>query len=329
MTYDTGFVRDGETSRKHFDPADVRRDLIAIRDDLHCNAVQLIGGDPGRLELAATITAELGMEVWFSPYPLALPADEILALFADCAERAERLRKTGAEVVFVAGVELTLMNPGYLPGAHPGERVEALLGAEPQRKVELITELSRELNDFLGKAVTTIRDRFAGQITYCAVPLERVDWTLFDVVAVELIRSAAVADRFEEGVRTLVAQGKPLAITGFGSAVWKGAPDVAPRAMEIVENDENGAPLRLDGEYERDEQGQATYLREVLDVFDRQGVDAAFVFLFALENYPYRPGGDPRDDLDLASPSIVRLAEDGRTWEPKAGFHAVAEAYRD
>src|SRR5690348_6815104 len=99
MTYDTGFVRHGDISRKHFDPDVVRRELTVIRDELHCNAVQLIGGDPGRLEFAAGVAAELGLEIWFSPYPLELGPDEILALFADCAQRAERVRRTGAEVV--------------------------------------------------------------------------------------------------------------------------------------------------------------------------------------------------------------------------------------
>src|SRR5437870_4975543 len=100
MTYDTGFIRKGEISRERFDPGVVRRELTIIRDDLHCNAVQIIGGDPERLELAAGYAAELGLEAWFSPYPLELTPGEILSLFSDCAERAERLRKRGAEVVF-------------------------------------------------------------------------------------------------------------------------------------------------------------------------------------------------------------------------------------
>jgi hypothetical protein len=93
ITYDTGFVRKGEISRERFDPEVVRRELAIIRDDLHCNAVQVIGGNPERLELAASYAAELGLEVWFSPYPLELTAGEILSLFTDCAERAERLRQ--------------------------------------------------------------------------------------------------------------------------------------------------------------------------------------------------------------------------------------------
>lgn len=333
MTYDTGFVRAGELSRRSFDPEVVERELAIIRDDLHCTAVQVIGGDPDRLELAATYAAGLGLEVWFSPYPLDLTTDGIMSLFVDCAERAERLRRTGAEVVFVTGVELSIMNAGFVPGDTAGERLHTLFD-RPEARQERIAELNARLGDFLRAAVAAVRERFGGRVTYCAIPFERVDWGLFDVVSVELIRSAEVADRYQEGVRTLVAQGKPVAITGFGCAAWQGAADVAPRAMEIVEYDGNGRPVRLDGEYVRDEAGQAAYLRELLEIFEAEGVDAAFVFLFALENFPHRPDGDPRLDLDLAGPAIVKVLETGRgetypdmTWEPKAAFAAVAEHY--
>ena len=53
VAYDTGFIYKGSVSRERFDPEVVRRELAIIRDDLHCNAVQVIGGDPDRLELAA------------------------------------------------------------------------------------------------------------------------------------------------------------------------------------------------------------------------------------------------------------------------------------
>jgi hypothetical protein len=335
IAYDTGFVRDGGISRANLDPAVVRRELTIIRDDLHCTAVQIVGGDPQRLELAARCAAELGLEVWFSPCPLELPGTRILSLFAECADRAERLRKTGAEVVFVTGVELTIMDQGFLPGDDVMERVELLL-SRPEGRPERLIEVSNQLNDFLGKAVAAVRERFHGKVTYASIPFERVDWTLFDIVSIELIRNAEVADQFADGVRNLVARGKPVAITGFGTATWQGAGDVAPRSMEIVEYDkQTGEPLRLDGEYIRDEDGQARYLRELLEIFDTEGVDSTFVHLFALYNFPHRPDGDPRDDLDLASLGIVKVLEDRRgttypdlNWEPKAAFAAIAECYR-
>lgn len=332
MTYDTGFVSAGRISRTDWDLRTVARELTIIRDDLHCNAVQIIGGDPERLEQAARHAAELGLEVWFSPYPLDLTPGEIHTLFLDCAERAERLRRTGAEVVFVAGVELTVMNKGWLPGADVDERLRLLL-ADPDGRAERLAGVSARLDEFFGTAVPAVRQRFGGRITYCAIQFERIDWAPFDFVSLELIRSAEVADRFRQGVRDLVAPGKPVAVTGFGAATWQGAGDVAPRSMEIVEHDPaTGDPVRLNGEYTRDEAGQAAYLSELLEIFDSEGVDSTFVFLFALYNYPHRT--DPRIDLDLASLGIVKVLENGygdtypdMRWEPKRAFTAVAEHY--
>jgi hypothetical protein len=336
ISYDTGFIRNGASSREPFDPEVVKRELQIIRDDLHCNAVRVMGGDPERLELAATYAAELGLEVWFSPYPLELTTDELLSLFADCAGRAERLRRRGAEVVFVTGAELSLMNDGFLPGDTLDERLEQLLN-EPQRLRELIPEVAARVNEFLAKAVALVRKGFGGKITYAAIQLERVDWTRFDIVSMDLYRSIEVADRFTEGVRTLVAQGKPVAITEFGAATYRGAGDRGARGLEIVEHDKDtGAPVRLNGEYVRDEEGQARYLRELLDVFEAEGVDSAFVFTFSLHDYPHRPDGDPREDLDLAGYGIVKVLEDRHgeaypdmAWEPKAAFTMLAEHYRD
>jgi hypothetical protein len=335
ISYDTGFIVKGRTSREPFDREVVRRELRIIRDDLHCNAVRVMGGDPERLELAATYAADLGLEVWFSPYPLDLTTDELLSLFADCAERAERLRRRGAEVVFVTGAELSLMNRGFLPGDTLDERLELL--NEPRRMRELVPEVAARVDQFLAKAVALVRERFGGKITYAAIQLERVDWARFDIVSVDLYRPIEVADRFAEGVRAHVAQGKPVAITEFGAATYKGAGDRGARALEVVDYDKDtGAPVRLNGEHVRDEEGQATHLRELLEVFEAEGVDSTFVFTFALHQYLHRPDGDPRDDLDLASYGIVKVLEDRHgetfpdmTWEPKAAFRMLAEYHRE
>lgn len=320
IAYDTGFVHHGEISLAKFDPEVVERDLTVIRDDLHCNAVHLVGGSAERLEQAARIAASLGLEVWFSPYPLELEPAAILELFADCARRAERIRADGAEVVFVTGVELSIMNFGFMPGDDVLERLGGILG-----KPERFREISARLNEFLRQAVAVVREHFQGRLTYACIPFEGVDWSLFDVMSFELIRSAEVADVYAESVRNVVAQGKPVAITGFGTAAWRGSGAVAPRSMEIVEHDETGLPVRVKDGYVRDEDEQATYLRELLEIFEAEGVDGAFVYLFALNNYPHRPN-DPSRDLDMAGPGIVKVYDD-LSWEPKAAFGAVAEIY--
>lgn len=190
-------------------------------------------------------------------------------------------------------------------------------------------------HDFLAKAVSVVRERFGGRVTYASVPLEGVDWAPFDIMSVDLYRSAEIADRFADGIRGLVAQGKPVAIIEFGSAGYRGAGDRGALGLEIVEYDTvTRAPVRLTGEYARDEAGQAAYLRELLEAFDAGGVDSTFVFTFALYDHPHRPDGDPRDDLDLASYGIVKVYEDrlGATYpdlprEPKAAFAALADFY--
>ncbi|MBL7255534.1 hypothetical protein [Paractinoplanes lichenicola] len=292
IAYDTGFVVDGRNSIDHLDPA--------------------------RLEFTAEIAASLGLEVWFSPYPLDLTLEETKSLFRDCAERAERLRAAGSEVVFVAGVELTLMVRGLVNGDRLPDRLGHLF-ADPRARMP---EARDRLDSFFRDVVPRIRERFHGKVTYAAIPYEATVWELFDFVTLELIRSAEVAEQFPDAVRDLVAHPKPVAVSGFGCATWRGAAEVAPRSMEIVEP----GGKRLDGVYERAEAEQARYLAEVLDIFDRAGVDSTFVHLFALHSHPHRLGGDPRDDLDRASPGVVKVFDDGH-WEPKAAFAAVAAAY--
>ena len=335
ITYDTGFVRHGVNSRRRFDPDMVGRELRIIRDDLHCTAVRVTGGDSERIEVAAASAVALGLEVWFSPYPLELGRQELLALFADCAERAERLRRRGGDVVFVTGAELSVMHPGFLPGDTLEQRLELL--RRPERLREVVAGVGARVNAFLAEAVAVVRDRFGGPVTYASVPIDRVDWTPFDIVSMDVYRSAAIAGQFAgmlaEGMRDPALQGKPVAVTEFGAATYEGAGDRGAQGLDVVEHDEHG-PARLDGDYVRDEAGQAAYLSELLDAFDAAGVDTAFVFLFALYDHPHRPDGPARDDLDLASYGIVKVFEDrpGTTypdlpWEPKAAFTAVADRY--
>ena len=328
--YDTGFSFDG-TTRRPFDHAVVRRELQVIRDDLHCTAVRLFGNDLDRLESAARYAADLGLEVWFSPFTYQIGPEEMLDLLADGAERAERIRRRGAEVVFVTGAELSLFNTGFLPGDSLQERTGRLLRRQPEIR-ELLAGLPARINAFLARAATVVRERFGGKVTYASVPFEGVDWTPFDIVSVDAHRSKEVAHVYQQGIRALVAQGKPVAITEFGCTTYRGAADHGARGGEIVEYD-GTAPVRLNGDYVRDEQEQATYLRELLDVFIAEGVDAAFACTFVCYGLPHR--SDPREDLDMASWGVVKVLEHhlGNTypdmpWEPKAAFRTLADYYR-
>jgi hypothetical protein len=195
-------------------------------------------------------------------------------------------------------------------------------------------QIPARINAFLGGAIKILRERFGGRVTYASLPFEGVDWTAFDIVATDAgYRSVEVADRFRESIRAFVAQGKPVAITEFGCTTHRGAAAKGGRGDQIIEWGENGRPIRLNGDYIRDEGEQARYLHELLDIFNAEGVDSAFVSTFARFNLPHR--GDPREDLDMASYGVVKVLEArlGDTypemaWEPKAAFTALADYYR-
>lgn len=313
ISYDTGFFdHDGVISHDPFDLDVVARELRVIRDELHCDAVRLIGSSPDRLEQTATIAADLGLEVWLCPWTADFTQKELLDLFDDLAARAEKLRER-TEVVFVTGAELCLLTRGFLPGDTIAERIDGIIRGRVSA-----ADIPAKINAFLIEAVARVRARFGGKVTYASVPLEGVDWSPFDIVGLDLYRTAETAEIFEESVRKLVDQGKPVAITEFGCATYRGAAALGARATMVIEYDGH-TPVGLKGDLVRDEQEQADRLRELLDIFQRTGVDVTFVFTFACYQL--------RGELDLASCGVVEVKED-RSWTPKAAFHTVAECYR-
>jgi len=332
ICYDTGFFNRGVSTHEPFDPEVVERELHIIREDLHCTAVRLTGGDLERLKIAAGHAAAAGLEVWISPFTTDLTGDELLDFLAALADHAEGLRRQGAEVVLLTGSELSIVNRGIVPGETFEDRANLLTPSNPQLG-QLLAAVPARVNDLLAKAVTVVRERFGGKVSYASLPFERVDWTPFDIVSTDAgYRSTETADRYADNLRALGAHGKPVAITEFGCCTYTGAADQA--GHDIIEWDTaTVSPAGLDGDYTRDEDEQATDLRELLDILTAEDVDSAFVYTFARYDLPHR--SDPDADLDLASCGVVKVLEDGRgqtypdmAWEPKAAFTALADYYR-
>lgn len=320
MNYDTGFVSAGSTTHEPWDPQTVRHDLRVIRDELHCDAVRITGGVQDRLELAARLAAEAGLEVWYCPFTNGLDRDELMAFVLDGAERAERIRRSGASVVYLTGAEIALFTDGFLPGRDLAERMS--LFTDPMRMREAIPAAQAAVRDFLAEAVPAVRERFGGPIGYASLPMEAVDWAPFDIIASDAgYRDASNAAAFPHTLAAAVAQGKPYAATEFGCCTFRGAGDVAG-AMEPVTYDDHGHASKLAQGLERDEEGQARYLLDLLRDYEAGGVDAAFVYTFANRHLPTTH--DPDRDFDLAARGIVRVLPDG-SWTPKAAFHALAE----
>ncbi|MCI4061178.1 hypothetical protein MRQ36_00755 [Micromonospora sp. R77] len=330
VTYDTGFTTVGTTTHEPFDPDVVARDMRVIRDDLHADAVRITGGVADRLAVAARHAAAAGLEVWYCPFTNDLTPDQLLTFLLDAAERAERIRRDGANIRFLTGSEISIMTLGILPGATLTERAAVL--TDPARVREVLPTVQRETNALLARAAAGARARFGGLIGYASLPMEAVDWTPFDFIATDAgYRDASNAAALPASLAAMTARGKPVAVTEFGCAAFTGAADRGSRS-DIIEYDQHTArPVRLTEPVDRDEPEQAAYLRDLLDVWDAGGVDTAFVQTFAARHLP--TSDDPAQDFDRGSFGIVKVLPPGRTgtaypgmpWEPKAAFHSLAE----
>ncbi|MGW7482425.1 hypothetical protein ACWGH8_27970 [Nonomuraea muscovyensis] len=305
INYDTGFLPGAHLSRTAFDAATVRSEMRVIAGELHCQVVRVSGRDPDRLALAAELAAAAGLEVWFAPFPVDVPHDDMLALYADCARRAEKLRRGGVEVVLVTGCETSAFGPGFIPGDTYGDRLSAMAAADLEWW-QSIGEVIPRFNAFLAEAAETVRPLFGGRVTYAAGPWEFIDWTPFDVVGVDAYRAAYNAGHFREELRAHFGHGKPVAVTEFGTCAYQGAAGRGGHAWMVPE----GA--------RPDEGEQVRYLTELLDVFEEEGVETALWFTFA--------GYTRTGPADLGSYGVVRMLG-ATTWEPKEVFHAMAARY--
>ena len=337
--YDTGIVLEDRTTRATFDEDVVRRELGIIRADLHAGAVRVYGNHRDRLTTAGALALEAGLDLWLAPFPVDVDAGDLPAYLATYAADAEALRSRGAagegpEVVLVLGCELSLSARGFVPGDTWGQRAAALTDpasfADPARFAELQRGLER-WRDSQRAIVAAARGVFGGRVTYAAGMWEEVDWSLFDIVSVDAYRDATNAATYAETVRGWQTHGKPVAVTEFGCATYRGAADRGGTGWAVV--DRGVDPPRLDGEYLRDEQEQVRYLHQVLPVLEAEGVDTAFWFSFAGFELPHRPH-DPAHDLDVSSYGLVAVLDGASgarypetTWEPKAAFDALAQLY--
>jgi hypothetical protein len=313
-----------DTEREVWRPAYVRREIRAIRRDLHCNALIVLGSDLRRLMLAARCAAEEGMFVWFEPRRFDQDARATLRFVTSVAREAERLRRTHPGVGISLGCELTIFMSGLVPGRDWRERA-GNLGTPAGAGYD------ERLNAFLGRALKAVRPLFGGRLTYTSGVWESVAWHGFDVVGVDLYRDASNKATYVQDVRALHRFGKPVVITEFGCCTYRGADERGGDGFDIV--DWTREPPVIPPGYVRDERAQARYICELLDVYEAEGVHGAFVYNFIDPGSPYSP--DPRHDLDMAGFSLVKVRpadsrlgyEKTGRWEPKIAFRALARRY--
>ncbi len=301
----------------------LRRDLSAIRHDLHCTAVMLIGADTTALAGAARVALDTVLDVHLRPHVPDRRRRELLAHLAGTAQVAEQLHtRFPGRVALLVGSEFSHTAPGIVPGPRSFIRLQVVL----RWRRLLRRRVARRLDALLAAAAATARRHFTGPLTYAAAGWEQVDWSRFDVVGVSLYRGGADPAAYRDRLRSLVrGHEQPVVITEFGCGAFVGADRRGAASFRIV--NWFADPPRVREGHVRDEGTQARYLGELIDLYGAEGVHGCFAFTFAMRDFPHRP--DPAEDLDMAGFGLVKVApEDPLAWTPKAAFHAVAERYR-
>ncbi|SOD64405.1 hypothetical protein SAMN06297387_116129 [Streptomyces zhaozhouensis] len=298
----------------------VRRDLRDIARELRCTTVMLIGPDTARLVAVGRLALDAGLDVYLRPHSAELPRALLLARLDELARRAEELRvRHPGRVTLMVGGEFSHTVPGIVPGPWSFVRLRVVLRFRRllRRRVE------RRLNDLLAAAAATARRRFHGPLTYAAAGWESPDWSPFDLVGVNLYRSAGNRDDYVPRLRELVrSHEKPLVITEFGCGAFTGADARGAGSFQIVNWYATTPSIRR--AHPRDESVQARYLGELIALYAAEAVHGCFVFTYAMPDFPHRD--DPATDLDRAGFGLVAVTETGER-RPKAAFHEVARRY--
>jgi hypothetical protein len=340
INYDVGTVM-GSNWRPDYNPQTVHRELEILKKDLHCNAVGISGKDIGRVVTTAEAALSLGLEAWLNPADWNnKPAEPTLAYITEAAKAAQPLHERyPGKVVFSIGSEFTLFMQGIVPGKTLLQRVHNAF----QAGFVKTGQHNQPLNDFLGKANTSVRNVFSGPVLYRSLSFEQVDWSNFDFIGIDHYWGEPVKDRYIDMVKSLFAYGKLVINTGFGfkttnapvvgmASTLGDSPYLAQYLHQLPVIGRFVRP-KLKVINERDEAMQAKRLTDNLKLLDKAGFSGTFIDTFI---FPINPYSDtPKYDLDRASSSLVKYYEGGRhgttypdmTWEPKESFRAVADYY--
>ena len=327
INYDAGVIYEGTyNSRPTWRLDDVRRDLKVIRDDLSCNAVSIMATDTQRLAEAGEIAAALGLFVWLQPRLFDVSGAEVESNLRLAATAAETLRASHPRVGLNVGCELTLSSRGMVPGGSFVRRGQLLPWFYWLKPV-----YDRRLNRLLTRLTRLGHEHFGGPLTYGAGDWESVDWEPFDYVGLDTYRDGSNARRYADDLSRHVSRGKPVLVVEFGCCTYEGAAERGPNGFEVL-NWRTSPPTVPDGVI-RNEQVQADYISDSLDVFQSTGVNGSFLWGFSEPTLTHST--EPAQDLDVGSFGIVKVlppdpdsSDQSEQWEPKAGFHTLAARYR-
>ena len=319
-------------------PAIMQRELRVIRTQLNCNAVRICGEDISKLVECSRIALSYGLQVWLSPRLINGTENQTLDYVKRCAIESEKLRQINPNVVFMVGNELIMDMKGIIPGETYNERGSNLI-----RSIGFLnsirsffvwfgkSEINKRLDDFLKNAVNEVRKYFKGNVTYASHILESVDWSIFDIVSINAYRNKGSRLFYIRKLWDLKKYSKPIAITEFGCGSYRGAESEAGFGYTNVDWDKPQPEIK--GNKKRDENVQANYLLDLLNLFANERMYATFPWTFVETQYICNEN-DPKHDLDIASFNLIKVYPENHPEAyinghiiPKKSFIAVADFY--
>lgn len=326
--YATDFVTNKDISYEL-----MKKNLYEIKNSLKCNAVRIYGEDINKLVECSKIALSYGLQVWFSPRLIDGTKESTLKYIINNAIEAEKLRRI-ADIVFVIGNEFTIDTKGFVSGNTYMDRGKNL-GSHAINRIRSFFGLRSyqdDLNQFLKEAVKLTRQHFKGKITYAAGFWERVDWTIFDVVGYNYYLNSYNKGSYASDLREFKKFNKPVAILEFGCGSYREAYDKGGSSYDII--NWNAKPLpELNGRYTKDENVQAKYIVDLLNIFSREGIYAVFVHTF-VETHYWADDNEPHHDLDTASFNVIKVYPKWHPRDylkghiiPKKSFYAISNFY--
>ncbi len=303
----------------------MQQDLLIIRNQLHCNAINIYGTDLQRLIECAETALKSGLHVWLQPRLVDVRPKELREYLSKAAKAAEQLRIQYDKVIFNVGCELSIFSSGIVPGRVFSQRAVML-----SILWCLIPYYNMKLNSLLRQMTSAVREHFHGAVTYGAGAWETVDWKVFDIVGVNHYMDAANKGSYTEDLRKFYKFNKPVAITEFGCCCFEGAEDKGGGGFQII-NWKKPKP-QIKGSYIRNEEVQAQYIANLIEIYERENIYGAFIFTYMEPTNLYSP--DPRYDLDMASYGVVTaypketdLEAPKLPFRPKKAFEEIARLY--
>src|SRR6185312_9151509 len=329
ITYDIGTeYSPGNFTINNLPESKISSDMQAIKEDLHCNAIRIYGENTDKLILASGIALRHGLDVWISPRYINAGTEETLQNLTGLARlfQALKTKYPEREFVFIVGGEATIDTQGFVKGDTLPERLQNLM--KPLFLIKdafgIRPSFQKKLDEFLQGAAAAVRKEFAGKVTYASAMWEKIDWTPFDYIAVNLYKAAFNERSFERTLKKLIARGKPVIITEFGCCCHEGADKKGPMGYMVL--DWSKSPPVFKETCTRNENVQARYITGLLETYQNYQVDGTFIFDFQAPKLAHN--ADPAFDFDMASFSITRPMNE-IVWEPKESFHAIADFYNE